>query len=119
MLLNLQEYHWAEDRDDALILLARNDIKTVPLAGGTYLYGRDDEEIQAVVDLRDLELAYIDEDARDAQGRRLLRLGAMNTLQDLADSPLLRDLATGILARTAKVSASSQLIRNSATLGGT
>lgn len=119
MLLNLLEYHWAEDLDDALILLARNDIKTVPLAGGTYLLGCDDDEVQAVVDLRDLELAYIDEDARDAQGRRLLRLGAMNTLQALADSPLLRDLATGILARTAKASSSSQLIRNSATLGGT
>lgn len=119
MLVNLLEYHWAEDLDEALILLARADIKTVPLAGGTYLLGCADEEIQAVVDLRDLELAYIDEETRDAQGHKLLRLGAMTTLAALADSALLRETATGILARAAKVSASSQLIRNGATLGGT
>jgi CO/xanthine dehydrogenase FAD-binding subunit len=119
MLVNLLEYHWAEDLDEALILLARTDIKTVPLAGGTYLLGRTDDEIQAVVDLRDLELAYIDENTCNAQGRKLLRLGAMTTLSALADSALLREIATGILARAAKVSASSQLIRNSATLGGT
>lgn len=119
MLLNLLEYHWAEDLDDALLLLARSDIKTVPLAGGTYLLGSENEEIQAVVDLRDLELAYIDEDTRDTQGRTLLRIGAMTTLSALADSALLREVATGILAQAAKVSSSSLLIRNSATLGGT
>ena len=58
MLLNLLEYHWAEHIDDALMLLSRPDIKTVPLAGGTYLLGLHDDSIQAVVDLRDLELAY-------------------------------------------------------------
>lgn len=119
MLGNLQEYHWAEDLDEALILLARLEVKTVPLAGGTYLLGHADEAIQAVVDLRDLELAYIDEDARDTQGRKVLRLGAMTTLTELANSPLLRETATGLLARAARASASSQLIRNSATLGGT
>lgn len=119
MLVNLLEYHWAEDLDEALILLARTDVKTVPLAGGTYLLGRADDEIQAVVDLRDLELAYIDENTCDTQGRKLLRLGAMVTLTALAEAPLLREVATGLLARTAKVSATSQLIRNSATLGGT
>lgn len=119
MLVNLLEYHWAEDLDEALILLARTDIKTVPLAGGTYLLSRANDEIQAVVDLRDLELAYINEDTCDSQGRKLLRLGAMTTLSALADSALLREIATGMLARAAKVSASSQLVRNSATLGGT
>jgi len=119
MLLNLLEYHWAEDLDEALILLARTDTKTVPLAGGTYLLGHEDEEIQAVVDLRDLELAYIEEDARATNGQTLVRIGAMTTLQTLADSSLLREIATGILAHAAKASASSPLIRNSATLGGT
>jgi CO/xanthine dehydrogenase FAD-binding subunit len=119
MLINLLEYHWAEDLDDALILLARTDIKTVPLAGGTYLLGRDDDEIQAVVDLRDLELAYIEEDAPATNGKALLRIGSMTTLSALADSPLLQEVATGILARAAKASSSSLLIRNSATTGGT
>ena len=119
MLVNLLEYHWAEDLDEALILLARTDVKTAALAGGTYLLGLEDEEIQAVVDLRDLELAYIEDDTRDGRGRTLLRIGAMTTLQTMADSPLLRELGTGILARAAHASSSSPLIRNSATLGGT
>ncbi len=113
MLSNLFEYHWVEDIDDALLLLARADIKTVPLAGGTYLLGLDDESIQAVVDLRDLGLAYISEDARG------IHLGAMTTLQMMADSPLLKDNASGILARASLASSFSHLIRNSATIGGT
>jgi CO/xanthine dehydrogenase FAD-binding subunit len=113
MLLNLLEYHWVEDIDDALLLLARPDAKTVPLAGGTYLLGLEDENIQAVVDLRDLQLAYITEDARG------VHVGAMTTLQMMGDSPLLKDLATGIVARASLASSFSHLIRNSATLGGT
>jgi CO/xanthine dehydrogenase FAD-binding subunit len=113
MLLNLLEYYWVEDIDDALLLLARSDTKTVPLAGGTYLLGLEDESIQSVVDLRDLELAYITEDTRGAH------IGAMTTLQMMVDSPVLKDLATGILARAALASSFSRLIRNSATLGGT
>lgn len=113
MLLNLLEYHWVEDIDDALLLLARTDTKTVPLAGGTYLLGLEDENIQAVVDLRDLELAYITEDAKG------IHIGAMTTLQTMGDSPLLKDLVTGIVARASLASSFSHLIRNSATLGGT
>jgi CO/xanthine dehydrogenase FAD-binding subunit len=113
MLLNLFEYHWVEDIDDALMLLARTDTKTVPLAGGTYLLGQEDESIQAVVDLREIELSYITEDTKG------IHIGAMTTLQTMGDSTLLKDLATGILARASLASSFSHLIRNSATLGGT
>jgi CO/xanthine dehydrogenase FAD-binding subunit len=113
MLLNLLEYHWVEDIDDALLLLARTDTKTVALAGGTYLLGLEDESIQAVVDLREIELAYITEDTKG------IHIGAMTTLQTMGDSALLKDLATGILARASLASSFSRLIRNSATLGGT
>src|SRR6266853_5097304 len=85
MLLNLLEYHWAEHIDDALMLLSRTDVKTVALAGGTYLLGQKDDSIQAVVDLRDLELVYISEDARG------IHIGAMTTLQSMVDSPVLKD----------------------------
>lgn len=119
MLQHLLEYHWAEDLDEALILLARTDIRTVALAGGTFLLGRTESETQAVVDLRDLHLAYIEEDSSAPAGGRSLRIGAMTTLQTLAEAPLLRELATGILAQAAAASSSSRLIRNCATLGGT
>ncbi len=117
MLLNLLEYNWAEDLDEALILLGRTDVKTVALAGGTSLLASNDDTIQAVVDLRDLELAYIEEDARN--GQTYLRLGAMTTLQTLAEAAALREGAGSILAQAARASSSSRLIRNSATLGGT
>ena len=113
MLLNLLEYHWAEHIDDALLLLSRPDVKTVPLAGGTYLLGLCDESVQAVVDLRDLELAYI---TADTQG---IHIGAMTTLQGMVDAPLFKEQALGILSRAAQASSFSRLIRNSATLGGT
>jgi CO/xanthine dehydrogenase FAD-binding subunit len=113
MLLNLLEYHWAEHIDDALMLLSRTDVKTVPLAGGTYLLGLKDDSVQAVVDLRDLELAYISEDARG------MHIGAMTTLQSMVDAPVLKDFATGLLARAALASSFSRQIRNCATLGGT
>jgi CO/xanthine dehydrogenase FAD-binding subunit len=113
MLLKLVEYHWAEHIDDALLLLARLDMKTVPLAGGTYLLGLQDESIEAVVDLRDLGLTYISED------RQGIHIGAMTTLQSMADSPVLKEFAMGLLARSAAFSSSSRLIRNCATVGGT
>jgi CO/xanthine dehydrogenase FAD-binding subunit len=113
MLLKLVEYHWAEHLDDVLLLLARLDVKTVPLAGGTHLLGLQDDTIEAVVDLRDLGLAYISEDAR------ALHIGAMTTLQSIAEAPQLKDFAMGLLARAAQFSSSSRLIRNCATVGGT
>ena len=114
MLRNLVEYHWAEHIDDALELLARLSVKTVPLAGGTYLLGLDDDSIEAVVDLRDVGLAYISEDTR-----KDIHIGAMTTLQNIVDAPLLKNYASGLLSRTALASSSSLLLRNSATLGGT
>ncbi len=114
MLRNLAEYYWAEHIDDAVELLARLDIKTVPLAGGTYLLGLDDDTIEAVVDLRELGLAYISEDTRGS-----IHIGAMTSLQQIVDAPLLKRFASGLLARTALASSSSRLVRNSATLGGT
>src|SRR5437867_4361781 len=100
MLINLLEYNWAEDLDEAVILLSRSDMKTVALAGGTYLLGRDDESIQAVVDLRDLELAYLEEDTRN--GQPIVRVGAMTTLQTLAEAPLLREGAASVLSLAAR-----------------
>ena len=113
MLLNLLEYHWVEDIDEALLLLARADVKTVALAGGTHLLGIDDDHIEAVVDLRDLELSYVREDATH------VHIGAMTTLQNMVDAPELKELATGVLAKAAQASSFSRVIRNSATLGGT
>lgn len=113
MLLNLLEYHWVEGLDEALLLLGRAGVKTVALAGGTHLLGLDDDRIEAVVDLRDLDLSYIREDAAG------VHIGAMTTLQSMVDAPELKELATGVLAKAARASSFSRVIRNSATIGGT
>jgi CO/xanthine dehydrogenase FAD-binding subunit len=113
MLTKLAEYHWVEHIDDALLLLGRLDTRTVPLAGGTYLLGLSNDSIQAVVDLRDLPLNYISE---DQQG---IHIGAMTTLQTLVEASVPKEYAAGLLSRAAQASASSHLIRNSATIGGT
>ncbi len=112
MLLNLTEYYRPETIDEALRLLARPGVKTAPLAGGTLLTGQRDDDLQAVVDLRALGLNTISE--QDGQ----VRIGAMTTLQALADSPLAREMAGGILAQAARTSA-ARLMRNAATIGGT
>lgn len=114
MLRNLADYYWAEHIDEAVELLARRDVKTVPLAGGTHLLSLDDDTIEAVVDLRELGLAYISEDTHGS-----IHIGAMTSLQQIVDAPLLKGFASGLLARAALVSSSSRLVRNSATLGGT
>ena len=113
MLLKLVEYHWAEDVDDVLLLLGRLDVKTVPLAGGTYLLGLQDNSIEAVIDLRDLGLAYISEDTRG------IHIGAMTTLQQIVDAQSFQEGVLAILSQAAQASSSSRLIRNSATIGGT
>lgn len=113
MLRNLTEYHWAERIDEALLLLARLDVRTVPLAGGTALLASDNNDIEAVVDLRDLGLSTISE---TGQG---IRIGAMTTLQQLIQHPLSSGIASGILSQAAQFSASSHSTRHSATIGGT
>ena len=69
MLLNLREYQrpaagsgGAEQREAlerALVLLARHETRTVPLAGGDNLVASADRSIEAVVDLQGLGLDSI------------------------------------------------------------
>lgn len=112
MLLNVTEYYRPETLAEALQLLRRPGVKTVPLAGGTLLVGQRDDTVQAIVDLKALGLNSINKQ----QGR--IHLGAMVTLQQLVESPLAHEIAGGILAKAAKSSA-ARLIRNAATVGGT
>ncbi len=86
MLLNLREYHRPAAEGDgrelerALALLARPDIRTVPLAGGDTLLGSADSAVEAVVDLQGLGLDLITE---EPGGR--WRIGAMVTRATLGE----------------------------------
>jgi probable selenate reductase FAD-binding subunit len=73
------EYHRPETLDQALELLARTGVETVPLGGGTILNQPDPNPV-AVVDLQTLGLNTI-----EIKGKRL-ELGATVTLQQLLDN---------------------------------
>lgn len=111
MLLNLTAYHRPATVAEAVRLLADGRCKAAVLAGGTELVGSD-AEVDAVIDLRELGLSGIDADDDK------VTIGAMATLKQIASSPLVQALASGILAKAAQHSAPAT-IRAAATLGGT
>lgn len=112
MLTQLSEYHRPHRMDQALRLLARRDVITAPLAGGTWLVAQRDPAIEAVVDLSALDLTFVKASARS------LRLGAMLSLQTLCTHALVQGWADGLLSLAARHTA-PRSIRNMATIGGT
>ena len=109
-MLNLREIHKPSTLADALKLLQQPD--TVALAGGTELIAGQRRNMRAVVDLSALGLAYI----REASGA--IAIGATTTLAELAESPILRAAANGVIAQAAHRSAAS-VLRNQETVAGT
>jgi CO/xanthine dehydrogenase FAD-binding subunit len=106
-LRELTEYHTPETVEEALKLLRRTSIKTVPLAGGTSLVPSAAPDVQAVVDLSALGLSYV----------KGLSIGATTTLQTLVDHTDLRVYADGVLTAAILDTASRQT-REEATLAG-
>ena len=109
-MLNLREIHKPTTLADALKLMQQPD--TVALAGGTELIAGQRRDVRAVVDLSALGLAYI----REASGA--IAIGATTTLAELAESPILRAAANGVIAQAAHRSAAS-VLRNQETVAGT
>lgn len=111
MLPKFREYHRPQSLEEALTLLGRPDVRTVPLAGGTALLPNPDPDVQAVVDLQDLPLGKVE------RGPHGLRLGAMVRLQTLLERQEVQSFVRGFLAQAARESA-PLLTRNAATVGG-
>lgn len=109
-MLNLREIHKPTTIDDALRLLQQPG--TVALAGGTQLIASKRRDVRAVVDLSALGLSYI----RERDGA--IAIGATTSLAELAESPMLRAIANGVVAQAAHRSAAS-VLRNQGTLAGT
>jgi carbon-monoxide dehydrogenase medium subunit len=112
VLVNLREYHRPRSVAEAVWMIRGGRGQTAVLAGGTELVGRDDAELQVVVDLKGLGLkGMIEED-------ETIRVGAMTTLAELADREAAGTFAGGILARAIRQAAPAT-IRAAATIGGT
>jgi len=109
---HITEYHRPKQIEEALTLLARPNVLTVPIGGGSELVAEDRRDVEAVVDLRDLGLTYIRHEG-DA-----LRIGATTTLQILIDSPESAHAWDGELARVVALTAARNL-REAGTIAGT
>ena len=73
------EYHRPNTVEEALKLIARKDVQTKPIGGGT-AFSRNQEDPVAVVDLQDLDINQIKDRGT------ILELGATVTLQDLLEA---------------------------------
>ena len=108
----IREYHRPADWAAASELMRRTDLRTAPLVLGPRPPASPPADVEAVVDLSRLDLAYINEDDGG-----VVHVGALTPLQDLADSPRLKSIANGILSEAAQLAAHLGL-RHVATIGG-
>jgi CO/xanthine dehydrogenase FAD-binding subunit len=115
-LRELTEYHKPATLDEALKLLRRTRIKTVPLAGGTSLVPEAARDVQAVVDLNALDLSFI-KTSEVSGDRRGLEIGATTKLQALADHEAVHAYADRVLV-TAILDSASRHVREAASLAG-
>lgn len=111
----LHDYYRPSTIAEAVQLLQRQEVRLLPLAGGTHLIGALEtnrrRDVDGVVDLCALGLSYIRAHT-DA-----LHIGATTTLRSLSDDPMAGTLAGAILRRTAQYEGAANL-RNAATIGG-
>lgn len=118
-----QDYYRPQSLAEALALLQRSDVRSAPLAGGSWLVphlrldvpGSIADDVDAVVDLADLGLSYVERS--DQADGAWLRVGATTTLSHVIDSAECQQLAGGLLAQAAHDEAPLNL-RNTATVGG-
>jgi CO/xanthine dehydrogenase FAD-binding subunit len=110
-LADIREVLRPSSPEEAVEMAARFGSEGAFLAGGTDLLLFCPPRLRVLIDLRDAGLSYIREDGG------AIRIGGMTAIQELADSPLLKSHAGGILAETASRCA-RRPIRNAATIGG-
>jgi len=115
-LRELVEYHKPTDVEEAIKLLLRPNIRTVPIAGGTALVPSAAREVEAVVDLGALGLSYI-KTSEVAENLGGLEIGATTTLQMIVEDDRVRDYADGVLVK-AILDTASHNVRDAATIAG-
>ncbi len=105
------EYHRPSTPAEALALLQRVEVTTVPLIPRPRPVALTDLKAQAVVDLSGLNLAYV------SVGQSEVRLGAGTPLQNLVESPELNAVLHGVIPKAARLAGHFGL-RQMATLQG-
>jgi CO/xanthine dehydrogenase FAD-binding subunit len=110
---------------EALALLERRELRATPLAGGSHLVpllradvdlpGSLAAEVDGVVDLADLGLAFVRPEG--GAGNGWLHLGAMTRLAEIVDEDVCGAIAGGLLTEAARREGPVNL-RNVATIAG-
>jgi|SRR5271157_1149632 len=111
MFDQVDAYHRPRSVREAVRLLHAGGSRARILAGGTDVIVQADPSIRSLVDITGLGLSYI------RRAGTSWAIGATTTMAELEDSPLIRGLAGGVLAKAAAAWGPVQL-RNMATLGG-
>ncbi len=111
MFDHVRAFHQPRTVNEAIRLLHKPGGQACLVAGGTDLVLRAGRSVTDLVDIARLGLDYI------RPSRQSVRIGAATTLAALEQSPHIRRLANGILARAAASCGTIQT-RNVATIGG-
>lgn len=112
MLKKLTQFYHPKTIEEACLFLGNKEQKTAIIAGGTSEALRQDNSIEALVDISQVkELAYINKDTA------FFRIGAGTPVQDIYKSAALTG-PSGDLLKTAAGKIGSTLLRNSITAGG-
>ncbi len=110
--MTLHEYHRPTDPESASALLRSGATDARPIYVGPRPTTLHEQNWEAAVDLSQLGLDFIQQDAEGG-----FRIGALTSLQDIVAAPDLQQYAGGLLPRTARFAAHLGL-RNAANLGG-
>lgn len=112
MLKKLSRFYYPKSIEEACKMLGNKSEKTALIAGGTSQVLRQDNTIEALIDItrvKELDYIYVDS--------KTVRIGATTPVQNIYQSPDLKG-PTGELLKTAAGKIGSTLLRNAITAGG-
>lgn len=111
MLFRPREYFRAATVSEAVRLLNKFGKRAAVLAGGTDLLVSKPPHVEYIVDISRLPLNYIKKDGKG------IRIGALAALNEIADSPLLKDEPYDAIAKST-LDMGTPITKNYATIGG-
>ncbi|MBS2036161.1 FAD binding domain-containing protein [bacterium] len=111
MIRQLEEFLYPQSLAEAVQKKHEYGEAAAPIAGGTEIVPNLPPEIRCLIDLTRLGLDYIEDEAE------CLRIGATTTMHQLAVSPAVAKLASGVLSSSSCQGWPTE-VRNTATLGG-
>ena len=108
---NLTKFYYPETVEEALDLLRDKSENRSIVAGGSSVSLSRNDRVKALVDVTRMGLDYIKD------GKGFVVIGATTRIQDIYKSPMIKEMANGMMSQAA-LDVASRPLRNSITLGG-